>query len=343
MGKKLIISESEATDIRRMYGLLKEQTSTFSVPPLAVQAISKIEGTFGRMLNGKISPLQYDGDEMLGVMENYVRDTIGFDCWNNMSEKLQAQIYSFCFQSDSDVPYKMKFIAGLANAIDPSIDRLKVVRKPLKNPDVQNAIKTIKRNCSNINDYYSNYLNIIDSQYKAADYDNNYKYIWKYRPRAIERLMNGEDWNVVKKDWMKSFSDPQTQAGKVAQSKTERPPITTLSTQPKPQSAKNIISINSNSLIELRNKLNEKTANISIDIKSVVPNFKKGSYSISFEPGTTKIKKLSLVFDNISAQTLDDRMIELDRINNLQRISIGETVGEDGSPRWYVLSYIPSE
>lgn len=120
-------------------------------------------------------------------------------------------------------------------------------------------------------------------------------------------------------------------------------PITIPSTQPKLQSAKNIISINSNSLIELRNKLNEKTANISIDVKSVIPNFNKGSYSISFAPGTTKIKKLSLVFDNVSAQTLDDRMIELDRINNLQRISIGETEGEDGSPRWYALSYVPSE
>jgi hypothetical protein len=39
------------------------------------------------------------------------------------------------------------------------------------------------------------------------DYDDNYKNIWKYRPTAITRLMNGESWSKVEEDWKSSLTD----------------------------------------------------------------------------------------------------------------------------------------
>lgn len=210
MGKKLIISESEINTIRGMYGLVNEQSSSFSIPQSAIKAISDIESVFSFMSGGKIQGKKYSGDEMVGVMEKYIKDTIGFDCWNNMMDLMKAQIYSFCFQADTSIPYKMKFIAGLANAIDPSISRGDIVGKPLKDPNVQNAINIIKKNCAFIDHYYYDYMRIMDNQYSSMDYNDNYKNIWKYRPTAITRLMNGESWSKVKEDWESSLTDKKT-------------------------------------------------------------------------------------------------------------------------------------
>jgi hypothetical protein len=46
MRKKLIISESEIDEIRRMYGLVTEQSSSFSIPKEVAGFISKIESVF---------------------------------------------------------------------------------------------------------------------------------------------------------------------------------------------------------------------------------------------------------------------------------------------------------
>ena len=182
---------------------LNEQSSGFDVPSLVINAISKIEGKYSYMSNGVVKGNKYTGSESLGVMKRYINDTIGSDCWNNMSDKLKSQIYSFCFQADSSIPYKMKFIAGLANAIDPKISRGSIVNKGINDSNVQTAIKLIRDNCSNINSYYDNYLKVIDDQYKSMDYNNNYKYIWQYRPIAIDRIIGGADIDTVLSDWGK--------------------------------------------------------------------------------------------------------------------------------------------
>jgi len=211
---KFIITEEEKKSIRGLYEL-NEQTSGFSIPPLVINAISKIEAKYSFMdangidINGK----KYTGKEMLSVMQSYINDTIGLDCWNNMSDKLKAQIYSYCFQADTSIPYKMKFIAGLANAIDSKISRGSIVKKRIDDPNVQSAIKLIKDNCNNINSYYDNYLKVIDEQYKSSDYNNNYKYIWQYRPIAIDRIMGGADINVVLSDWGKFVKGEPTSKG----------------------------------------------------------------------------------------------------------------------------------
>lgn len=269
MGKKLLISESEINTIRGMYGLVNEQSSSFSIPKSTIKAISDIESVFSYMSGGKIYGIRYSGDEKVGVMEKYIEDTIGFDCWNNMTDLMRGQIYSFCFQADTSIPYKMKFIAGLANAIDPSINRGDIVKKPLKDPNVQNAINVIKKNCEFINNYYNDYIRIMDNQYSSMDYDDNYKNIWKYRPTAITRLMNGESWSRVEEDWKSSLTDkvstqqPKSSDNTTLELKVKEPTTPKTNSEPKVEP-----------LVKPEVKITNKP-----DVKSVIRKAKRGVLS----------------------------------------------------------------
>ncbi len=200
---KLFITEKEKNNIRSMYGIISEQTQQFEVPQGAIDAVKNIEAKFSYMSKGKINGRTFKGNEKVGMLQKYMTDTIGLDCWNNMSTKLKSQIYAFCFQADGDVPYKLKIIAGLANAIDSSIIRKDIVGKPLTDPAVQRAIQVIKNNCQNINSYYDRYLAVLDQQYKSMDFNNNYRNIWMYRPTAIDKIMSGEDIDKTLDDWSK--------------------------------------------------------------------------------------------------------------------------------------------
>jgi hypothetical protein len=158
------------------------------------------------MNNGILNGRTFRGDEKVNMLKTYMSNTIGLDCWNNMSTKLKAQIYAFCFQADGDVPYKLKIIAGLANAIDSRVIRKDIVGKNISDPAVQNAIQIIKNNCENINSYYDKYLSILDQQYKSMDYNDNYKYVWKYRPIAIDKIMSGQDIGKTLDEWTNYFA-----------------------------------------------------------------------------------------------------------------------------------------
>jgi hypothetical protein len=227
---KLFIAEEEKNNILNMYGIINEQTEDFSVPQGAIDAVRSIESKFSYMKDGVINGRTFKGDEKVNMLRNYMSETIGLDCWNNMSSKLKAQIYAFCFQADGDVPYKLKIIAGLANAIDSNVVRKDIVGKPLSDPAVQRAIQIIKNNCENINSYYDKYLSILDTQYKSMDYNDNYKNIWKFRPIAIDRIMSGQDVDKTLGEWSKFISgklepeQPKTEMPKSAEpAKTEMP------------------------------------------------------------------------------------------------------------------------
>jgi hypothetical protein len=240
---KLFIAEEEKNNILNMYGIINEQTEDFSVPQGAIDAVRSIESKFSYMKDGVINGRTFKGDEKVNMLRNYMSETIGLDCWNNMSSKLKAQIYAFCFQADGDVPYKLKIIAGLANAIDSNVVRKDIVGKPLSDPAVQRAIQIIKNNCENINSYYDKYLSILDTQYKSMDYNDNYKNIWKFRPIAIEKIMSGQDVNKTLGEWSKFISgklEPEQPEPKIPTSaepdKTETPkPLEPAKTEiPKP-------------------------------------------------------------------------------------------------------------
>ena len=210
---------NNATENQEYYGSnfpsqLDEQTSSSQsggsmVPSIVYDAIKKIESIYSFMENGKIKGATYSGNDKESYFKKYVQDTIGLDNWFKITEKLRAQIYAYAFQSDSgDGGMFFRWVAGLANAIDPSINRLSVVKHKLDDENVKNAINVIIKACKDgsINSYYDNYLKVLDQQYKSGDYNDNYKYIWKYRPIAIDRFMKGENAEKIFVDWKKSFT-----------------------------------------------------------------------------------------------------------------------------------------
>jgi hypothetical protein len=277
MGKRFMISESEKNDIRKMYGLIKEQSGGGLVPQSVYDAIEKIESVYSYMDGGEIKGATYSGNTIESEFSDYIKKTIGLDNWSKINEKLRGQIYAYAFQADSGKKgMAFRWIAGLANAIDSSIKRLDVVNKQLTDPNVQNAINVIKKACKDgsINSHYNDYLNILDQQYKSGDYNNNYKYIWKYRPTAIDRFMNGEDEKSIFQDWENSFNS------------TEETTI-----------------IKGTGLNDLRTKLKTETKNLSIEINSV--KLEIDNLSVTFNSGDDKIQNLSLIFSDVSKEELD--------------------------------------
>lgn len=67
------------------------------------------------------------------------------------------------------------------------------------------------------------------------------------------------------------------------------------------------ITIKSDGLAGLREKLSQETQNISIDPKSIVVDI--NNYSVSFKKGNTQIKKISLIYDDQGK--LNDRLSNL--------------------------------
>jgi hypothetical protein len=328
--KKFIITEEEKKSIRGLYGL-NEQTTGFSIPPLIINAISKIEAKYSFMdVNGiDINGAKYTGSEKLGVMQKYVDDTIGLDCWDNMSDKLKAQIYSYCFQADTSVPYKMKFIAGLANAIDSKISRGSIVKKGINDPNVQAAIKLIKDNCSNINSYYDNYLKVIDEQYKSSDYNNNYKYIWQYRPIAIDRIMGGTDIDVVLSDWDNFVKGKPTTQQPTTTTQPNKPKTNTTPQTNKPKTIE-VTGINS-----FQESVKAKTSGgtTSIDVSSVVFSRTNSTFKVSYSTGETKIAGMTLMIDETSEDNLKDRITDNIKVRYPNLIQKDEWKGKVG--KWY--------
>ena len=205
-----IVTEKQLKFLTENVGLLNEQKSGFQVPQKAQDAVVAIEKKFGTYGPAGIGTLNYTGDEKLGWMRDYVRDTIGFDCWNNMSDKMKAQIYSQVFQADGgDKPKQFLVIAALASCIDPKIQRTSVSRKNIDDPAVKNAIQVIKNKCANINDYYDCLVSTIISQYQGTvvpDYNaEKVKYLWVPRPTAIDKIMNGTSTDIALKEWEESL------------------------------------------------------------------------------------------------------------------------------------------
>jgi len=190
--------------IKQVMGLLNEQASGGLVADDVYAAIGNIEKVFSKVdENDNIIGIPYDPRGKEENIKQAIKSTIGFDNWNKMDSKLKGQVYSFMFQSDSGTSTRLRWLAGLAQAIDPNINRLTIVDKPLNNPQVINAIKLVNDNINKID--YATYIKVVKNQYNnISETPNdllNRLYIWEPRPEALDKLMNGESWDDVKKWW----------------------------------------------------------------------------------------------------------------------------------------------
>ena len=204
-----VIKLKESDLVNTIKNILNEQSGGSMISEKGYKAIEDIESTFSFTdAQGNIKGATYDGRANENAIKKYVGDTIGLDNWFKMNELFRTQIYAFMFQSDSgsnDVRHN-RWIAGLAQAIDPSVNRSAIMDKKITDTNVAKAIDSIKKACedNSINKFYNSYLKVLDNQYasiKIKNLPHNYEKIWKNRPRAIERLLNGEKWEIVKKEF----------------------------------------------------------------------------------------------------------------------------------------------
>lgn len=300
--------------IKQVMGLISEQAGGL-VPNNVYSAISDIESTFSYTDDtGKIIGQPLNGKEVDGQISSYIQGTIGLNYWSKIGPYLRGMIYQYMYQHDSGKNgMRMWWIAGLAQAINSNTQRSSISSKPLTDPNVQNAIKLIKStiDSGNIDSYYDNYKKVLDNQYSVTSSanSNNYKNVWKYRPTAFERLMKGEDWDTIKKDWMSSVY------GKLSSSSTKD----------------NRITLGGRDYKDLRNNLLSKTRNISIDPNSIEVDM--DNFEVSYSSGDTKIQVISLIYDDRGQ--LENRLPGIKSQNPSMR-EIKK--GKNGNIEWVVIT-----
>lgn len=216
MNSKILITETDRKNILKLYGILNEQSQGNLVSNNVYKAISDIESVFSKTDgSGKVFGSTFSGMEKEQNIKNAIENTIGLKTWFAIDEFTRGQIYSFMFQSDSDTTSKLRWLAGLAQSINPSINRRSIVDKPIQDSNVQNAIQLIQQSVKDgtIGNIYENYLSIVQQQYQSISgtiNDNaNRKKIWGPRPMALDKLMRGQKWDEVKKWWMSQINPQQ--------------------------------------------------------------------------------------------------------------------------------------
>jgi hypothetical protein len=202
---------TEIFRIKQVMGLITEQSSSNLVTDDVYEAIKNIESEFSATdENGKIIGIAYNPRGKESNIKKAIEETIGLDDWGKMDSNLKGQIYSFMFQSDSGPRTRLRWLAGLAQAIDPKINRTNIVDKPITDSNVQSAIKLIKDNINSIN--YNKYMTVVKDQYKnissTINDDANKLKIWGPRPEALDKLMSGESWPDVKAWWYNEIGEP---------------------------------------------------------------------------------------------------------------------------------------
>ena len=215
---------TEIYRIKQVMGLITEQSSGNLVTDDVYEAIKNIESVFSKTdKNGEIIGIAYNPRGKESNIKKAIQETIGLDDWGKMDSNLKGQIYSFMFQSDSGPMTRLRWLAGLAQAIDPKINRTNIVDKPITDSNVQSAIKLIKDNINSIN--YNKYMTVVKDQYKniygTINDDANKLKIWGPRPEALDKLMSGESWPDVKAWWYNEIgeTEPITQANNASTQK----------------------------------------------------------------------------------------------------------------------------
>jgi hypothetical protein len=208
MGKKLIISESEVNEIRRMYGLVIEQKYMKKydgslLNHCGYRAIERFEETSGSTLGKSMGDNYFetkfkDYDDMIS---KNIESTIGLDVFNSFPEKLKMQIWSWMFNSTDASDGTLKWLAGLSQAMnlgkfkddsEAQSYRIKVSKKG--SVENLNAIREIKNFQGSWDQVYNHYLNVLDKQYVSTAINNkaqgSYDNSWKFRPIALQDYYN---------------------------------------------------------------------------------------------------------------------------------------------------------
>ena len=201
MGKRLIITESERSQILNLYGVLQEQKYISDYSKLdgnlldfcgyrAIEVFEETKGNeFGKSMGNNYFETSFRNYENL--ISKRIDETIGLNIFSKFPPKLKMQIWSWMFNSTDASNGTNKWLAGLSQAMNPQVSnpqsyRLSVMQDPTK------AITEIQNFKGDWNQVYSSYLNVLDQQYKSTASNNkkqgSYDNSWKFRPTDLDKL-----------------------------------------------------------------------------------------------------------------------------------------------------------
>jgi hypothetical protein len=368
MTKRLIISESEKYTIRKMYGLIVEQYKDGMIPAKGYQIIQDIEYNMGsaKEVNGKFVPIdtKHQGDEKEDIIKKYINECLTDEQWKKIDPLFRVQIYSFMFQAGSKSGQEYRWLAGLAQAINPSLDRSKIINDENYR---KNACSTVNSAISNntINSYYERYIQTLKTQYNSltkpqgsTDSDELWQakkdIAWNHRPDVIEDMYKTgksifdimkiyfSDTDNTLKDENSISTSRNVLYGKdkKTQPQSNQQPIQQSQEKTDNQNTNNQkITINGNTFEEFRQNIKKNTKGILIDENSIKIDVENNK--LTYLPGETQIENLSLVWSNISENDINETIKNSETKNSglkRQTVDFGSFKDIKGTEFWWVLS-----
>jgi hypothetical protein len=342
------ILNEELSKIKSMMGLLNEQSSGQLISDRGYKAILSFEnkkGTPNGDNSGAASMNYSDGDERMkeSIIRDHINNTIGLNRWFKISDLFRTQIYSFMFNSDSKNNDLFRWLSGLAQSIDNTIDRGSITGKNINDQNVKDAIQLINNTIDGgkINNYYNNYVkNVLDKQYTSIMNSNTetdkkgnvsvkpwfkaaYTYSWSVRPQEIEQYYNGTHPDMKSEKKVVTTTTPVNKSTPV--------------NKPTPTTGQKKLVIKTPDLTSFMEAIKTGTVNKTFDLTKVDINVDDFTTTLVEDSKGTKILKMVLAV-SLSGQNCESCKSILAK-NNAQVVDKGTF---EGGKRIYNLIAIIS-
>jgi len=327
--------------IKSVMGLITEQKNNWnkcnkcignyqgSLDKCGFYAIERFEENYGTSSGGSMGDDYFENNYQ--QYDKIINDRLSEyipNAWSNMSPKMKMQLWNFMFNSDSGTTDKFRWLAILyltANTKIKEFDEpttMKIIGS--KGSSEWNDAVELVNQTTNWN--YYKFLDMVKGQYNTYGNKSALQSTWSYRADALHDMYD---------DCISGIDPAKTNTKSTDKSKSSNATIDNNKTTKKTIDSTPKI-IEGKSFEDLRNKLSGGTKNISINEFSI--KFDVENLTVKFNTGETKIKNMSLVYDNSrSEQVLTDRIKELKRVNPTYTVI---KRGGENDPYWWVLAII---
>ena len=308
--------QEQISRIQSMMGLITEQQHKWnkcnkcignyqgSLNNCGFYAIERFEENYGNSSGGSMGDDYFEDNyqEYDGIINDRLNEYIP-NVWNGMGMRTKMQLWNFMFNSDSRPTDRFRWLAILYLTANPKLTSFDeaLTMKIIDNKDSKEWNEAINLVNNTTNWDYNKLIKMIEGQYGTYGNKSALQSTWSYRAKALDEMYE---------DCVNGIEPKSNQTKDITQK-----------------------VIQGKDFDDLRKELSDKTKNISIDENSI--KFDVDNLTVKFNTGKTKIIKISLLFDNVSKQKLDDRLKNAKVQNPTYKVI---TRGEE--PYWWALSII---
>ena len=324
MGKKFVISESEISEIRKMYGLVTEQKymKKYNGSLLnfcAYRAIERFEEIMGGPTGGTMGDDYFETrlDTYELLIKANIKKTIGLNVFNSFPEKLKMQIWSWMFNNTDASDGTLKWLAGLSQAMnmgkfkddsEAQSYRLKVSKKG--SVEYLNAISEIINFKGGWDEVYNNYLYVLDKQYVSTAENNNkqgsYDKSWKFRPSKLDEFYNECSSGKIEK---KSTTPTKPIGNGIMTPVEPKEPVISAPSKKKEK-------ITGKDLQEFLDNIRRETVGLKIDFDSVNIDMDKRELTFSLDETQEPVKRLTFAV-NLPDEKTCESCVRIGEKNNV--------------------------